>query len=202
MRTRRRRQDLRLALGAAGVIVSGLAVHDHRIGPRESAVFRRVNGLPDRLYRVGWVVMQAGNVNAAPVAGAVALCTGHRRLAARLTLTGLTTWTLAKVLKRLYRRPRPAGLVDGVRFRGPEASGLGFVSGHAGIVAGIAVAVVPQVRGPARLATVVAVPVVGLCRMYVGAHLPLDVVGGVALGVAVDAAVSRVIGAEERAGAD
>jgi undecaprenyl-diphosphatase len=202
MRTsRRRRQDLRLALGAAGVIVSGLAVHDQRIGPRESAVFRRVNGLPDRLYRVGWVVMQAGNVNAAPVAGAVALCTGRRRLAARLTLTGLTTWTLAKVLKRLYRRPRPAGLVDGVRFRGPEASGLGFVSGHAGIVAGIAVAVVPQVRGRARLAAVVAVPVVGLCRMYVGAHLPLDVVGGVALGVAVDAVVSRLVGAE-RAGAD
>ena len=197
MRTnRRRRPARRLALGTAGVIVSGFAVHDHRIGPLESAVFRRVNGLPDRLYRAGWVVMQAGNVNAAPVAGAVALCAGRRRLAARLTLTGVLTWTLAKVLKRLYHRPRPAGLVDGVRFRGPEASGLGFVSGHAGIVAGIAVAVVPQVRGPARLAAVVAVPVVGLCRMYVGAHLPLDVVGGVALGVAVDAAVSRLVGAE------
>ncbi len=193
----RRRQDLRLALGTAGVIVSGLGVHDHQIGPLESAVFRRVNRLPDRLYRAGWVVMQAGNVNAAPVAGAIALCSGRRRLAARLTLTGLTTWTLAKILKRVYHRPRPAGLVDGVRFRGPEASGLGFVSGHAGIVAGIAVAVVPQVRGPARLATVAAVPVVGLCRMYVGAHLPLDVVGGAALGIAVDAGVSRLLGAEE-----
>jgi glycosyltransferase 2 family protein len=192
----RRRQDLRLALGAAGVIVSGLGVHDHEIGPLESAVFRRVNQLPDALYRAGWVLMQAGNVNAAPFAGAVALCTGRRRLAARLTLTGLTTWTLAKILKRVYHRPRPAGLVEGVRFRGPEASGLGFVSGHAGIAAGIAVAVFPQVRGPARLATVVVAPVVGLCRMYVGAHLPLDVVGGAALGVAVDAAVSRLIGAE------
>jgi undecaprenyl-diphosphatase len=33
------------------------------------------------------------------------------------------------------------------------------------------------------------VPVVGLTRVYVGAHLPLDVAGGAALGLAVEAAV-------------
>jgi undecaprenyl-diphosphatase len=38
----------------------------------------------------------------------------------------------------------------------------------------------------------VAVPGVGLCRIYVGAHLPLDVVGGAAMGLAVDAAVQSV----------
>ena len=35
-----------------------------------------------------------------------------------------------------------------------------------------------------------AVPVVGLARMYVGAHLPLDVVGGYAVGLAVDGVVA------------
>jgi hypothetical protein len=41
-----------------------------------------------------------------------------------------------------------------------------------------------------RAPVLVAVPVVDLTRIYAGAHLPLDVVGGTALGLAVDAAVA------------
>jgi membrane-associated phospholipid phosphatase len=33
---------------------------------------------------------------------------------------------------------------------------------------------------------------VGLARIYVGAHLPLDVAGGAALGLAIDAAMTLV----------
>jgi membrane-associated phospholipid phosphatase len=35
-----------------------------------------------------------------------------------------------------------------------------------------------------------AIPVVGLTRVYVGAHLPLDIAGGAALGLVVEALVS------------
>jgi undecaprenyl-diphosphatase len=34
---------------------------------------------------------------------------------------------------------------------------------------------------------------VGVARMYVGAHLPLDVIGGFGLGLAVDATVRRYL---------
>jgi undecaprenyl-diphosphatase len=186
-------EDLRFAVGVSGLVLSGLAVHDHGIGPVEAALFRAVNRLPDSLYRPGWLVMQGGNVAAAPLAGALALYRGCPRLAARLTLTGLITWSLAKLIKRSYRRPRPARLMTDVHCRGKEPSGLGYVSGHAGIAAGIGVAVIPELRTPARIVAAVAVPVVGLCRIYVGAHLPLDVIGGAALGLAVDAAVSRAL---------
>jgi membrane-associated phospholipid phosphatase len=194
--------DLQFALGVTGVALSGLAVHDHSIGPLETGVFRTVNRLPDRLYPPAWVLMQAGNVNAAPVAGLVALRAGRPRLAARITLTGFSTWALAKLIKRIYRRPRPAHLVADVRCRGKEPSGLGYVSGHTGVVTGIAVAAAPALRTPARGAIVAAVPAVGLCRMYVGAHLPLDVVGGAALGLAVDAVVRRLIADDAVARAD
>jgi hypothetical protein len=37
-----------------------------------------------------------------------------------------------------------------------------------------------------------AAPTIGLCRIYVGAHLPLDVAGGAAMGLAVEGLVERL----------
>lgn len=183
--------DLRFALGVAGLALSGLPVHDHSIGPVEAAVFRAVNRLPDGLYAPLWVVMQAGNALAPQVAGLGALATGRRRLAARLVISGTATWLLAKLVKRVYRRPRPGTLVEDARCRGPEPSGLGYVSGHAAIATGIAVALGQQSSRPAVAALGPAL--VSVCRMYVGAHLPLDVVGGAALGLTVDAIVDQLL---------
>lgn len=183
--------ELRFALGLAGLTLAGLPVHDHSVGPFEAATFRAVNGLPARLYAPVWVVMQAGNALAPQVAALGALSAGRRRLALRLGLSGTATWLLAKLVKRVYRRPRPGLLVHDARVRGPEPSGLGYVSGHAAIAMGIAVAVADELPRPA--VTAAAPVVVGLCRIYVGAHLPLDVAGGAALGLAVDAIVDRLL---------
>lgn len=183
--------ELRFALGVTGLALAGLPVHDHSIGPLEAGSFRVINRLPDRLYEPLWLVMQAGNALAPHVAGLGALATGRRRLAARLAISGVATWLLAKLVKRVYRRPRPARLVLGARCRGPEPSGLGYVSGHAAIAVGIAVAVGEQLPRPAVVA--VGPALVGLCRVYVGAHLPLDVAGGAALGLTVDAIVDRLL---------
>ncbi|MCA1657062.1 MAG: phosphatase PAP2 family protein, partial [Actinobacteria bacterium] len=85
---------------------------------------------------------------------------------------------------------RPPSLPDAHR-RGPDAAGLGYLSGHAAVAVAVALgtAALPRLRGPGRAAVLAAVPVVGLCRIYVGAHLPLDVLGGAALGLAIDGAL-------------
>jgi membrane-associated phospholipid phosphatase len=51
-------------------------------------------------------------------------------------------------------------------------------------------AVLPRLGPGGRAVTLAAVSVVGLTRIYVGAHLPLDVAGGAALGLAIDAAMT------------
>jgi membrane-associated phospholipid phosphatase len=193
--------DVRLLLGLAGLAAAGLPVHDHRLGPREESVFRAVNELPDGLYRPTWLIMQSGNLVAVPLAAALARLSGRRALALRLAVGGVTSWALAKVIKRIYRRPRPGSLVAGARCRGAEASGLGYVSGHAGVAVTLAVAAFPELGPAGRLATLVVVPTVGLCRIYVGAHLPLDVLGGAAMGLAVDGVVARVLRPRECRGA-
>jgi membrane-associated phospholipid phosphatase len=179
----------RLGVGLAALAISGLGVRSGSVGRRELAIFRAVNDLPDGLFIPAWLLMQAGSLGAGPVAAAFSWASGRPRLAARLALGGIGSWALSKAIKRVYRRPRPSLLVDCVRSRGSEAAGLGYVSGHAGVAVALGVAAFREVGVAARLATVVAVPGVGLCRIYVGAHLPLDVVGGAAMGLAVDAAV-------------
>src|SRR5262249_56658082 len=97
-------------------------------------------GLPDGLFVPAWPVMQAGTVGAAPVSAAVAWASRRPRLALRLLLGGAGSWALAKAIKEIYRRPRPSALVDGARCRGPEQSGLGYVSGHAAVATALGVA--------------------------------------------------------------
>ena len=49
----------------------------------------------------------------------------------------------------------------------------------------------PARLGPAgRAAVITVVPMVSVSRVYVGAHLPLDIAGGIALGITVGAAVA------------
>ena len=190
--------DLRLGLGLAGMTLSGLPVHQHSVGPREEALFRAVNGIPDGLHLAAWLIMQSGSLAAAPAAATLAWGSGRPRLALRLGLGGLASWALSKAVKRVYRRPRPGSLVAGARTRGAEASGLGYVSGHAGVAVALDIAAFPELGPAGRLATLLAVPAVGLCRIYVGAHLPLDVAGGAAMGLAVDGVLARILTGVER----
>lgn len=183
----------RLLLGLAGVAATASVVQRDRVGERELQVFRAVNDLPDELFPPVWVVMQGGALGAAPAAALVARATGRPQLATDLLAAGSLAWLLSKVVKRFVQRPRPVVLVPGTRCRGQDATGLGYVSGHAAVAVALASAALPRLGPCGRAAVVTAVPAVGLARMYVGAHLPMDVVGGAALGLAVDAAVTLAI---------
>ena len=189
---------VRLGAGAAALLVTALAVRRDRVGPAEAAAFRAVNELPGRLYPPAWVVMQLGTLGAAPTAAGVAWLAGDRELAGRLLAGGTSAWALSKVVKRLARRPRPASLLPGTRLRGREATGLGYLSGHAAVAVALGAAAFPRLGTAGRAATLGAVPAVGLTRIYVGAHLPLDVAGGAALGLMINAAL-RIVGNSRRA---
>jgi len=153
-------------------------------------VFRAVNGLPDALHAPAWAIMQLGTLGAAPAIAGAAWLAGDSELAGRLLASGTGTWVLSKLVKQMVRRPRPAALLAGTRCRGRDAAGLGYLSGHAGVAVALGAAAFPCLGTTGRALTVAAVPVVGLARVYVGAHLPLDIAGGAAPGLAVEALVS------------
>jgi membrane-associated phospholipid phosphatase len=109
-------------------------------------------------------------------------------------VAGAGVYLLAKQVKGIWPRGRPAALVDDVVIRGTAALGRGFVSGHAAVVTALVVVAWPWLNRPGRVACAVLAAAVCLCRVYVGAHLPLDVVGGAALGLAVAGVVRLVVG--------
>jgi undecaprenyl-diphosphatase len=164
-------------------------VRTDRVGPVEAGLFRSVNALPDRWAGPVWIVMQGGALATVPAAAATAWTCGRPTLARRLLVGGVATWGLAKVVKLAFQRPRPAGLLAQTRRRGRNERGLGFVSGHAGVAASLCSAALPEFGAGGRAAVVATAVSVAAARIYVGAHLPLDVLGGAALGVAIEAAV-------------
>jgi membrane-associated phospholipid phosphatase len=192
---RRRPTDLIwLAAGTVALVLCALPVHADRVDPLEADAFRLVNDLPSVPFGVVWAPMQLGNFLVVPVVVLAALAFRRWRLAAGLALAGAGVYALAKVVKHFVLRGRPSGLLDDVVVRGAAPHGLGFVSGHIAVVTALALVAWPWLPRWGRWAAGAAVAAVFLTRMYVGAHLPLDMVGGAALGVAVGALVRLLLG--------
>ena len=82
--------------------------------------------------------------------------------------------------------------------RGPAATGLGFPSGHAAVAALIMTAAGPYLTRPARWTGWVVVGLVAFNRVFIGAHFPLDVVGGLCLGWSIGSLVNLAFGTPDR----
>ena len=139
--------------------------------------------------------MQAGNVLAVGVAAVVVAATRRFWLAVNLAITGVGVWLLAKAIKDRVGRGRPVDLLSDVHLRGSHDNGLGFVSGHAAVAVAIATMIAPYLGRRARWVAVLIAFLVCVSRLYVGAHLPLDVIGGAALGWAAGSLVHLLLGA-------
>lgn len=187
----------RVVVGAAVLGVSLLAVQRDHLTTFERDLFRIVNDLPGTIESLVKVVMQLGNVWATVAAVALALALRIPRLWLRVGLGGVGAWFAAKAVKSLIERPRPAGFLT-IIAREP-ASGLGFVSGHTAVAAALATVGAPHAPRWARRAMWGAVLLVGLARVYVGAHLPMDIVGGAALGWVLGSLVNLAVGVPHRA---
>jgi membrane-associated phospholipid phosphatase len=183
------------------VIVASLAVFavcavvaaSGRVGPVERALFHAVNGLPAWLYRP-MLLFQYLGVLAMPLIVAVGALVFRRWwLAAALVLVVPLKLAAERLVKLLVQRERPGTTVPDALLRGVHPAGLSFVSGHAIItfaIAGLLALVLPR-----RWAVVgfVLATLNAVARVYLGAHNPLDVVGGAAVGLAIAAGLDLVL---------
>ena len=187
--------DLTVAALAAGAVAIGAReARRGELRAAEARWFSGVNGISERWLVPAWSVMQAGSLGGALGIGGAAVASGRPELGRRLALVGSLAWTGSKLVKPLAQRGRPSSVVDAARILGRAQTGLGYPSGHAAVAVAMASAATAQVPRRWRVPVWSAVGVVAAARIYVGAHLPLDVVGGAALGVATERTVRAVRG--------
>jgi undecaprenyl-diphosphatase len=183
-----------VVVGLVALVLASLQVDAREVPGAEATVFGVLNGTTVLPFVVVWPVMQLGNVLVVPTSALVAAGFRQWWLALELLVAGLGTYVAAKVVKGIWPRGRPDDLLADVVVRGAAALGRGFVSGHAATLTALAVVAWPWLSRRGRIVVAVLVTVVCLSRVYVGAHLPLDVLGGAALGLAVAGAVRLVMG--------
>ena len=184
-----RRHALRFGIGGILFVGSFVEAKGGRLPAYEERFFRSVNGASDRLRVPVRTVMQAGTFATVPIASAVALLSGRRRLAVSLLASGTAAWLGAKAAKPLAGRARPEGALNDVHLREGITGDLGWVSGHMAVATTLAYVASEGVPRWARPVLLTVAAITGAGRMYVGAHLPHDVVGGAGLGMMISALV-------------
>ena len=175
-----------------------------RVPEPERRVFEAINGFPGWLEGPIHVVMTLGLFIAAPIAAGIAFALRHPRAGTAIGAAGIAAYLIAKLGKDVVARGRPLTVFEDAEViaRGAVQSGLGFPSGHAAVSTAIACAVIPFLKTPWRWALLVVPALVSFGRVYVGAHLPLDVVGGAAIGLFCATAYHLLISRPAAHGAD
>lgn len=181
--------SLRFGIGVFSTAASAMMAATPGISSLELSLFRLVNQLPGSFRIALASVMQLGSLSAVPASAGVALLKRRPALAADLALAGGLSWGAAKAMKVMVARERPALLLTEVLIHGREQGGSGFPSGHAAVAAALATVAGDHLPAPARCPTVALIAAVALARVYIGAHMPVDVVGGGALGFTIGTAV-------------
>lgn len=189
---------VRVVAGLVVVAITSVLARQEALTAFEDNTFHLFNQLPHAFHSFFATVQQAGAFPAVLVVTLGALVLRRPRLAATFAVAGTAAWFFAKLVKETVGRPRPFLVFSDTVVRGAPAEGLGFPSGHSAVAAALATVICPYLPRWGRRAVWVVVLLVGIARMYVGAHLPLDIVGGFALGWAVGAGANLVVGTPPR----
>lgn len=200
VRIRRRWVDASTALAATvATVLCAWAVSPGVVGPVERAVFGFVNGWPDVVQWPLWVFQTLGVLGMPLAVAVVAAALRRWRLTlALLLLVPLKLGIEREVLKVLVHRERPGTAIPGALLRDVPSAGVSFPSGHAIIAFGLLVLLAPYLRRRWQVLVLALALLNSVARVYLGAHAPLDVLGGAAAGVLVGAVLNLVVGVPTR----
>ncbi len=147
----------------------------------ESSLFRAVYNWPEWLYPIFYFVTQLGSIYVLGALLVFYMIRQHYHVVLRLLMTGTLAYLLAGFAKGIWGRARPGDLLPDIIVL-DYIQGPGFPSGHVALAVALALTIghyLPQKYHWIPLLWIIGV---ALSRMYLGVHVPLDIVGGFAIG--------------------
>ncbi len=155
--------------------------------PWENDILFAFYNLPESWRWIGIIITQWGS------AGMLLLITfilllGKKRsqhIGRLVMVNGIVSYVLVEVAKYVIGRPRPIELVANLQQRDLVVHGLGFPSGHTALATVMSLTLVSFMPRQYRWLPIVWIGLVGISRMYLGVHAPLDIIGGFAIGLMV-----------------
>lgn len=114
------------------------------------------------------------------------------RNAFNLLVSVLFTWVLVEALKGFVSFPRPFQILEGVRLISPYGSFDSFPSAHSAFSFALASFVFLESKIVGVTLFVFAV-LIGISRIFVGVHFPLDVVVGALLGIVITISTTKFL---------
>lgn len=109
----------------------------------------------------------------------------HRILAYTVVMSSVFTFAVTEIVKVLVQRPRPPQVFSTIISRDGMAYGFGFPSGHAAISTLLCLLLWGLVPSSYRWVLILGVILVCISRIYLGVHSPLDIVGGICIGLVI-----------------
>ncbi len=158
----------------------------------EVSVFNFIYGLPGFLQPFFFTITQAGSIHAAGILLVIFLLKKRHNAVIRLLLTAALAYLATGFAKDIWGRMRPNELLIDVVNLDYTVRGPGFPSGHMALATALALTVGRYLPKKYRWVIPVWIVGVGLSRVYLGIHAPLDIIGGFAIGWAAYALFCHV----------
>lgn len=183
-------------VGLVALVVVSRMVSDGAVSGPEEAVFRAFNDLPGALYPLMYGLQLVGVIAIGPLVAVVAYLAGERRLALAAVIVTVAKLIGERLVKEVVERQRPfTSIGSSIHLRGDvPPDGLSYASGHVILTVALGLVLSPYLSRRWRWVVWGLVLGNAVARVYVGAHNPLDVVGGACIGAIIGAATNLAVG--------